>query len=72
MTDQIEISKDQSDTDWWSEQNGWTKPSEREHLDRPDWAYDEDGYCVSCFNGKWKAHSPYCELADLYERKYQS
>lgn len=31
----------------------------------PGWAYDEDGYCVCCGNGRWKHHMPECELRDL-------
>ncbi len=30
----------------------------------PEWAYDEDGYCVCCGNGNWKYHMPECELRD--------
>ncbi len=30
----------------------------------PNWAYDEDGYCVCCGNGHWKHHMPECELRD--------
>ncbi len=45
--------------------------------DTPDWAYDEDGYCVCCGNGKWKYHMPECELRDAldtpdYEAGYKA
>ena len=30
----------------------------------PEWAYNEDGYCVCCGNGNWKYHMPECELRD--------
>lgn len=33
----------------------------------PGWAYDEDGYCVRCGNGRWKHHMPDCELRDALE-----
>ncbi len=33
----------------------------------PGWAYDEDGYCVCCGNGKWKYHMPECELRDALD-----
>lgn len=33
----------------------------------PAWAYDEDGYCVCCGNGRWKFHMPDCELADALD-----
>jgi hypothetical protein len=33
----------------------------------PAWAYDEDGYCVSCGNGRWKHHMPGCELRDALD-----
>ena len=38
----------------------------------PNWAYDEDGYCVCCGNGHWKHHMPECELRDSLDaaRKY--
>lgn len=29
--------------------------------------YDEDGYCEFCGNGRWKAHGPWCQWADLVE-----
>lgn len=29
--------------------------------------FDEDGYCVACGNGRWKAHMPECQIADLIE-----
>ena len=45
--------------------------------DTPDWAYDEDDYCVCCGNGKWKYHMPECELRDAldtpdYEAGYKA
>lgn len=33
----------------------------------PSWAYDEDGYCVCCGNGRWKYHMPDCELRDALD-----
>lgn len=33
----------------------------------PGWAYDEDGYCVACGNGRWKHHMPECELRDALD-----
>lgn len=33
----------------------------------PGWAYDEDGYCVCCGNGRWKHHMPECRLRDALE-----
>lgn len=33
----------------------------------PAWAYDEDGYCVCCGNGRWKYHRPDCELRDALD-----
>lgn len=33
----------------------------------PIWAYDEDGYCVCCGNGRWKFHMPECELRDALD-----
>lgn len=33
----------------------------------PAWAYDEDGYCVCCGNGRWKFHMPECELRDALD-----
>lgn len=33
----------------------------------PEWAYDEDGYCVCCFNGKWKYHAPWCGLRNALD-----
>lgn len=33
----------------------------------PPWAYDEDGYCVCCGNGRWKYHMPDCELRDALD-----
>lgn len=33
----------------------------------PTWAYDEDGYCVCCGNGRWKYHMPGCELRDALD-----
>lgn len=33
----------------------------------PAWAYDEDGYCVCCGNGRWKYHMPDCELRDALD-----
>jgi hypothetical protein len=33
----------------------------------PAWAYDEDGYCVCCDNGRWKHHMPECELRDALD-----
>ena len=59
---------DETEIEWWLRVNDMTKPSEREHLDRPEWAYDEDHYCVACGNGDWKFHAPWCELAELYEQ----
>jgi hypothetical protein len=35
--------------------------------DTPSWAYDEDGYCVWCGNGRWKHHMPECELRDALD-----
>ena len=35
----------------------------------PSWAYNEDGYCVSCDNGHWKHHTPECELRDALDSK---
>lgn len=29
--------------------------------------YDEDNYCVACGNGRWKAHMPECQIADLID-----
>ncbi len=37
----------------------------------PDWAYDEDGYCVCCGNGNWKYHMPDCELRDALDAQKQ-
>ena len=34
----------------------------------PDWAYDEDDYCVCCGNGRWKYHMPECELRDALDK----
>jgi len=34
----------------------------------PGWAYDEDGYCVCCGNGRWKGHMPECALRDALDR----
>lgn len=48
-------------------EGGLPAPHEREHVDRPAWAYDEDGYCVDCGNGKWKAHNTWCEIAYLID-----
>lgn len=41
-----------------------------EKAGRPDWAYDEDGYCIDpdCGNGRWKHHAPDCHIADLLDR----
>ena len=36
--------------------------------DTPDWAYDEDDYCVCCGNGKWKYHMPECKLRDALDK----
>jgi hypothetical protein len=33
----------------------------------PAWAYDEDGYCVCCGNGRWKFHTPDCALRDALD-----
>ncbi len=33
----------------------------------PGWAYDEDGYCVCCGNGRWKYHFPRCVLRDALD-----
>lgn len=33
----------------------------------PSWAYDEDGYCVCCGNGRWKYHMPECELREALD-----
>lgn len=33
----------------------------------PAWAYDEDGYCHVCGNGRWKPHHPDCGLADTLD-----
>lgn len=33
----------------------------------PGWAYDEDGYCVCCGNGRWKHHFPGCVLRDALD-----
>lgn len=30
----------------------------------PDGPYDEDGYCESCGNGRWRYHTPDCAWAD--------
>lgn len=38
----------------------------------PDWAYDEDGYCVCCGNGRWKFHAVECGLRDLLDLKDRS
>lgn len=34
----------------------------------PAWCYDEDGYCIRCGNGRWKHHTPGCELRDLLDK----
>ncbi len=33
----------------------------------PEWAYDEDNYCVCCGHGSWKYHTPDCELRDALD-----
>lgn len=33
----------------------------------PFWAYDEDGYCVCCGNGRWTLHTFDCELRDALD-----
>jgi hypothetical protein len=33
----------------------------------PAWAYDEDGYCVCCGNGRWKHHMAECQLRDALD-----
>ena len=35
--------------------------------DTPEWAYNEDGYCVCCGNGNWKYHMPECELRNALD-----
>lgn len=37
----------------------------------PAWAYDEDGYCVCCGNGRWRLHMPECELRDLLDQRIE-
>jgi len=34
----------------------------------PSWAYDEDGYCFVCGNGRWKSHMPECHLRDVLDQ----
>ena len=29
------------------------------------WEWTEDGYCVSCGNGHWKLHAPWCVIENL-------
>lgn len=57
-----------SDIRWWAKEQGHVAPHEREHVDRPEWAYDEDGYCVDCGNGRWKSHNEWCELSYLFDQ----
>lgn len=35
----------------------------------PAWAYDEDGCCVCCGNGRWRFHHLDCELRDALDAK---
>lgn len=33
----------------------------------PGWAYDSDGYCVCCGNGRWRHHHTDCVLRDALD-----
>ncbi len=59
---------DRETAESWFKDNEWTLPRNREDLDRPEWAYNEDHYCVACGNGNWKAHAPWCEIAHLFDQ----
>lgn len=65
---ELDLADLRRDIRWWTQQEENPAPHEREHVDRPAWAYCEDGYCVDCGNGKWKAHNTWCEIAYLIDR----
>jgi hypothetical protein len=62
----------QDEIDSWHRDVGTTPYSERQHKDRPEWAYNEDGYCVDCGNGNFKFHAPWCEIAELFDMQSRS
>lgn len=51
----------------WLIHDNQPAPNAREHIDRPHWTYDTDGYCIMCSNGNWKPHAPWCEVAALFD-----
>lgn len=71
MTDpkiEAELAQLRGDIRWWAKESGYADPDLREHVDRPEWAYSEDGYCLACGNGRWKSHNYWCEIAYLIDR----
>ena len=57
---------------WLARSNNTENGSDVSALDpgkdgTPAWAYDEDGYCVCCGNGRWKHHMPERELRDALD-----
>ena len=46
-------------------------PDDTEGIDgTPAWAYDSDGCCVCCENGRRMHHDPDCELRDALDALY--